>query len=60
VSLASAISRRNFAELLTESNVRGRVVKALVSTAGCGKPHVRWCGRVTGRNEVNPWSETRS
>src|SRR5208283_441356 len=21
-----------------------------VSTAGCGKPHVRWCGRVTGRN----------
>jgi hypothetical protein len=24
----------------------------LVSTAGCGKPHVRWCGRVTGRNPV--------
>ena len=24
--------------------------KPLSSTAGCGKPHVRWCGRVTGRN----------
>src|SRR4029077_1939726 len=22
----------------------------LSSTAGCGKPHVRWCGRVPGRN----------
>ena len=22
--------------------------KPLSSTAGCGKPHVRWCGRVTG------------
>ena len=29
----------------------------LVSTAGCGKPHVRWCGRVTGRN---PRHSTRS
>src|SRR5207245_966193 len=28
-----------------------------VSTAGCGKPHVRWCGRVTGRN---PRHSTRS
>src|SRR5450432_785701 len=27
------------------------------STAGCGKPHVRWCGRVTGRN---PRHSTRS
>jgi len=24
------------------------------STAGCGKPHVRWCGRVPGRNPRRP------
>ncbi len=24
------------------------------STAGCGKPHVRWCGRVPGRNPRHP------
>ena len=24
------------------------------STAGCGKPHVRWCGRVTARNHCDP------
>ena len=24
------------------------------STAGCGKPHVRWCGRATGRNPRSP------
>ena len=24
------------------------------STAGCGKPHVRWCGRLTGRNPRGP------
>src|ERR1700730_4944799 len=24
------------------------------STAGCGKPHVRWCGRVTARNRREP------
>src|SRR4029077_6467059 len=24
------------------------------STAGCGKPHVRWCGRVTARNHRGP------
>src|SRR5256885_1299475 len=29
----------------------------LGSTAGCGKPHVRWCGRVAGRN---PAHSTRS
>ena len=23
-----------------------------VDTAGCGKPHVRWCGRDNGRNPV--------
>jgi hypothetical protein len=23
-------------------------------TAGCGKPHVRWCGRVPGRNPRHP------
>ncbi len=27
-----------------------RALRRLGSTAGCGKPHVRWCGRVTGRN----------
>src|SRR6266849_8557129 len=26
----------------------------LRSTAGCGKPHVRWCGRVPGRNPRHP------
>ena len=26
----------------------------LDSTAGCGKPHVRWCGMVNGRNPVGP------
>jgi predicted nucleic acid-binding protein len=26
----------------------------LDSTAGCGKPHVRWCGRGNGRNPVAP------
>ncbi len=26
--------------------------KLLDSTAGCGKPHVRWCGRDNGRNPV--------
>jgi hypothetical protein len=24
------------------------------STAGCGKPHVLWCGRGNGRNPVTP------
>jgi hypothetical protein len=28
--------------------------KLLDSTAGCGKPHVRWCGRGNGRNPVAP------
>jgi len=26
----------------------------LGSAAGCGKPHVRWCGRGGGRNPVTP------
>ena len=26
----------------------------LGSTAGCGRPHVRWCGRGNGRNPVTP------
>src|SRR6266852_2376986 len=26
----------------------------LTSTAGCGKPHVRWCGREQGRNPLPP------
>jgi hypothetical protein len=34
---------------------------SLRSTAGCGKPHVRWCGRVSGRNPADPTrSSTRS
>src|SRR5271165_2230724 len=27
-------------------------MKPLGSTAGCGKPHVRWCGREQGRNAL--------
>src|SRR6266540_1379900 len=27
---------------------------SLNSTAGCGKPHVWWCGRVPGRNPRRP------
>src|SRR5712692_2868932 len=27
-------------------------------TAGCGKPHVRWCGRVPGRNPRHPTRST--
>ena len=27
-------------------------LKSLGSIAGCGKPHVRWCGRGDGRNPV--------
>jgi RNA-directed DNA polymerase len=34
-----------------------RAVKRPGSTAGCGKPHVRWCVRVAGRN---PRHSTRS
>src|ERR1019366_1774910 len=37
--------------------VRSRGDEPLSSTAGCGKPHVRWCGRVTGRD---PRHSTRS
>ena len=29
-------------------------VRSPGSTAGCGKPHVRWCGRGDGRNPVTP------
>jgi hypothetical protein len=32
-------------------------VRPLGPTAGCGKPHVRWCGRGDGRNPV---TSTRS
>ena len=28
----------------------GTCMRRARPTAGCGKPHVRWCGRVTGRN----------
>ena len=31
-----------------------RVRVTCYSTAGCAKPHVRWCGRVTGRNPRGP------
>jgi len=31
----------------------------LRSTAGCGKPHVRWCGRVSGRNPRHPTRSAR-
>ena len=29
-------------------------LRLLDSTAVCGKPHVRWCGRADGRNLVSP------
>jgi hypothetical protein len=32
-------------------------LKPLGPTAGCGRPHVRWCGRGNGRNPV---TSTRS
>jgi hypothetical protein len=32
----------------------GHVRTLLRSTAGCGKPHVRWCGRDSGRNPAIP------
>jgi len=34
--------------------VDARGQSPLGSTAGCGKPHVRWCGRADGRNPVSP------
>ncbi len=66
-SPAPAVPRRNFAETSDRQRCTRtdgfrcqriwRVVRTLASTAGCGKPHVRWCGRVTGRN---PRHSTRS
>ncbi len=40
--------------LRTDSTVDARGLRPLGSTAGCGKPHVRWCGRGDGRNPVTP------
>jgi hypothetical protein len=31
-----------------------KVRKRSSPTAACGKPHVRWCGRVPGRNPRHP------
>src|SRR6266404_3968802 len=59
---------RGSARLNTESEVREpeawvphairsrghRVTGPLRSTVGCGKPHVRWCGRVQRRNPMHP------
>ena len=36
--------------LLDAIGSRGPQLRPPRSTAGCGKPHVRWCGRVLGRN----------
>src|SRR5258708_1680809 len=46
---------RRFEQLTSSSlwlsgSIRSCGGEPLSSTAGCGKPHVRWCGRVTGRN----------
>ena len=46
------------AAIRLSSTIRScHAVRRLGSTAGCGKPHVRWCGRVAGRN---PRHSTRS
>ena len=37
----------------------GERVKSLGPTAGYGKPYVRWCGRVPGRNPRHPTRSTR-
>jgi hypothetical protein len=42
--------KRNLASIWLSDAIRGFRVKSMCLTAGCGKPHVRWCGRVTGRN----------
>ena len=52
----------NWANFLTESDVREpdglpsdlAASKPPGSTAGYGKPYVRWCGRVDGRNPIYP------
>lgn len=49
--------KRNLASIWLSDAIRGFRVKSMCLTAGCGKPHVRWCGRVTGRN---PRDSTRS
>ena len=51
---------RTFRQKATYENPMAAVVGScghptpLTSTAGCGKPHVRWCGREQGRNPLPP------
>ncbi len=49
--LSNAVLRRY--GFLMPSDLAARLTP-LGSTAGCGKPHVRWCGRVAGRNPRHP------
>src|SRR5215203_5983354 len=49
-SAKGALERRPAEIRLSDAIGSSGSVTPLVSTAGCGKPHVRWCGRVTGRN----------
>ena len=56
-SAKGAVERRPSPLWLSDAIGSCGDVRPLASTAGCGKPHVRWCGRVTGRN---PRHSTRS
>jgi hypothetical protein len=47
-------SMSNTVDIRIHSTVGARGLSPLDSTAGCGKPHVRWCGRADGRNPVSP------
>ena len=49
-SAKGALERSPTAIRLSHAIGPSGIVTPLGSTAGCGKPHVRWCGRVTGRN----------
>jgi transposase len=48
--MAASEQRRPAAARLSVSIGSCRDLTRLGSTAGCAKPHVRWCGRVPGRN----------
>ena len=52
------IERSTDGTIVIMDTIRLRIGPALMcSIAGCGKPHVRWCGRGDGRNPV---TSTRS
>ena len=47
-------TRRYVSSAFLYHRILQRCSKLLGSTAGCGKPHVRWCRRVTGCNPRHP------